>query len=764
MASLELGKMPACVCVGVRLSINFCFMRLESHIGRCAGRIFLLGAVFFSASALAQSNVNVRVMAANLNGDSQKYEPFALRIFQGLKPDIVAIQEFNYSNNMASDFRSMVDTAFGTNFVYYREPYPGSSDIPNGIISRYPIINSGSWTDTLVGNRGYAWAQIDLPGTNDIYVVSVHLLTSSASNRAAEAANLKALMQTNFPSNAWIVLAGDFNTDSRTETAITTFSGYLSDFPVPVDDLGNSDTSVNRNHPHDYVLPSLSLANLETATIFPTHTCSNGLVFDSRVYGDLSDFYPVQSADSGLAQHMAVMKDFTISLGGTSSNIAPSITTQPQSQAVSPGSNVTFTVVASGTTPFSYQWLFNGTNISAANTNFYTLANAQFTNAGNYSVIVTNIAGSITSSNAVLTVSNLPPSITTQPQSQTVNVGGSVTFTVVAGGTAPLSYQWLLGGTNIAGATTNSCTRTHVQTNDAGNYTVVVTNVAGCVTSVVATLTVNAGSSGTLTTLAGWDVSGQSGFGPSPMTPTTNAPNLTIVGLTRGSGVTTNPTAAAHAWGGNGFDATSSAAAISAGDYATFSISADSGYTVSFTAISRFDYRRSTTGPPNGVLQYQIGSGTFTNIADLSYPTIGSGAAVGAIDLSGIAALQNISPSNVVTFRIVNYGASGSGGNWYIYDMANSTAPDFVVQGIVNSTSSSTNPPAASAVLSAPNFNNGQFQMLVTGSAGSNYVMQASTNLVTTNWIPLFTNVSPFSFTDINLTAPQKFYRATVQP
>jgi endonuclease/exonuclease/phosphatase family metal-dependent hydrolase len=740
-------------------------MRLKSQVIRCAGRIFLLGAILFSTSALAQSNINVRVMAANLNGDAQTYQPFAIRIFQGLKPDIVAIQEFNYSNNTTSDFRSMVDTAFGTNFVYYREPYPGNGDIPNGIISRYPIINSGSWTDTLVGNRGYAWAQIDLPGTNGIYVVSVHLLTSSASNRAAEAANLKALMQANFPSNAWMVLAGDFNTDSRTETAITTFSGYLSDFLVPVDDLGNSDTSVNRNHPHDYVLPGLSLANLETATIFPTHIYPNGLVFDSRVYSDLSDFNPVQSSDSGQAQHMAVMKDFTIGAGGTSSNTAPSITTPPQSQTIATGSNAVFIVTAGGTAPLGYQWLFNGTNLSGANANVFTIYNVQFTNTGNYSVLVTNTIGSVTSSIAVLTVSNFPPVILAQPQNQTVNAGGSVTFAVSAGGSLPLNYQWLFNGTNNIGTNTNSYTLNNVQSTNAGNYSVLATNIGGSVTSAVAGLTVNSGTTGVVTTLAGWDVNAQSSFGPSPMPPTTNAPNLTIVGLTRGTGVTTVPTAAGRAWGGNGFDSTSSTAAVSAGDYATFSISANAGYKVSFTAIGRFDYRRSSTGPPNGVLQYQAGSGMFSDIATLSYSVSTSGgASLNAIDLSSIAALQNVTAGNIVTFRIVNYGASGSGGNWYIYDVANSTAPDFAVQGIINSTSSSTNPPAAPAMLSTPNFNGGQFQMLVTGSAGSNYVMQASTNLATTNWIPLFTNVSPFIFTDANLTAPQNFYRAIVQP
>src|ERR1039457_5953508 len=167
-------------------------------------KTFLLLAVCCCLNSLhAQSNGNVRVMAANLNGNTQSYQPFALRIFQGLKPDVVAIQEFNYSNNADSDFRNMVDIAFGTNFVYFRESFNSGGDIPNGIISRYPIIASGSWPDTVQSqpNRGFAWAQIDVPGTNDLYVVSVHLLTSGATARSAEATELKTLMQANFPTN-----------------------------------------------------------------------------------------------------------------------------------------------------------------------------------------------------------------------------------------------------------------------------------------------------------------------------------------------------------------------------------------------------------------------------------------------------------------------------------------------------------------------------------------------------------------------------------
>ncbi len=737
-------------------------MEFKPHPAWRATRAFLLIASIIQVcfGCLAQNNVNVRVMAANLNGNAQSYQPFALRIFQGLKPDVVAIQEFNYSNNAVADFRYLLDTAFGTNFVYYREPFNGGGDIPNGIISRFPIVNSGSWPDTLVGNRGFAWAQIDLPGTNDLYIVSVHLLTSSAGDRSTEAANLKALIQANFPPNAWVILAGDFNTDSRTEsTTMTTCASYLSDFPVPVDDLGDSDTSINRNHPHDYVLPSFALTNFETATVFSTHIYPSGLVFDSRVYADLSDFAPVQSADSGLAQHMAVMKDFLVDAVTDVSGSVPSISKQPQSISVVQGSNATFTVTANGAAPLAYQWLFGGTNISGALTNLYSLTNVQTTNAGNYFVIITNLFGSVTSSVTALTVITSPV-ITTNPAAQSIVQGGTANFSVTAIGIQPLAYQWLFNGTDIPGATTNLYSLANIQLTNAGNYSVIITNIAGSVTSSPAALAVTFAATGSVVVLAGWDMSGQSAYGTSPMPPTTNAPFVTVGGLTRGSGVTLLNTAAGRAWGGNGFDSTSSANAINAGDFATFSIAANAGYTVSFTDVSKFDYRRSSSSaPPNGLLQYKIGNGAFADITTLSYPsTVSSGASLSAIDLSGIAALQNIGPSNIITFRIVNYGGTSTG-NWYIFDKSINTDPDFAVEGIINVI-----PPASPAVLSAPVFSTGQFQMLVTGTAGSNYVVQVATNLSPANWIGQFTNVSPFIFTNANLTAPQKFYRVIVQP
>ncbi len=176
-----------------------------------------------------------------------------------------------------------------------------------------------------------------------------------------------------------------------------------------------------------------------------------------------------------------------------SPTLPPEITTQPQSQTVSVGEAALFSVVASGTAPFNYQWRFNGANISGATGSSHAIASAQLSDAGNYSVLVSNSAGSVASAQASLTVtaSGNPPAITQQPNGQMVNQGTEVTFTVVATGTGPLSYQWRFYGGNISGATASSHTISSAQPGDAGTYSVVVTNNWGSETSSGAVLIVN---------------------------------------------------------------------------------------------------------------------------------------------------------------------------------------------------------------------------------------------------------------------------------
>jgi glucose/arabinose dehydrogenase len=93
------------------------------------------------------------------------------------------------------------------------------------------------------------------------------------------------------------------------------------------------------------------------------------------------------------------------------SNTAPAIVTQPVSQTVTAGQPVTFSVTATGTAPLSYQWQRNNANITGATSASYSIANTQASHAGTYRVIVSNAAGSVTSSNATLTVNafNAPP-------------------------------------------------------------------------------------------------------------------------------------------------------------------------------------------------------------------------------------------------------------------------------------------------------------------------------------------------------------------
>ena len=185
----------------------------------------------------------------------------------------------------------------------------------------------------------------------------------------------------------------------------------------------------------------------------------------------------------------------TLAGSGTSSPVVPTITTQPASQTVTAGQTATFAVVAAGTAPLGYQWQKNGANIVGATAaNYTTPVTATLDSGSTFAVVVSNTAGTVTSAAATLTVNaaGVAPTIATQPASQTVTAGQTATFTVVASGTAPLSYQWQKNGTNIPGATAASYTTPATATSDSGStFRVMVNNTTGSVTSAAATLTVN---------------------------------------------------------------------------------------------------------------------------------------------------------------------------------------------------------------------------------------------------------------------------------
>ncbi|WP_338871853.1 endonuclease/exonuclease/phosphatase family protein [Myxococcus stipitatus] len=259
-------------------------------------------------------STNIRIMASNLtSGNGQDYDPgHGIRLMQGVNPDVVLIQEFNYKNNSTADIREMVQTTFGPEFSYYRET---GAQIPNGIISRWPIIESGEWTDVEVSNRDFAWARIDIPGPKDLWVVSVHLLTRSASVRNTEARNLVNYIKGKVPASDYLAIGGDLNTDSFSESCFGTFSELVvTSSPYPADHNGKTGTNSARAKPYDHVLVDADLNQYRTATVIGSSRFPAGLVLDSRVYQPLSEIAPVQSGDSAASnmQHMGVVKDFVV--------------------------------------------------------------------------------------------------------------------------------------------------------------------------------------------------------------------------------------------------------------------------------------------------------------------------------------------------------------------------------------------------------------------------------------------------------------------
>ncbi len=182
------------------------------------------------------------------------------------------------------------------------------------------------------------------------------------------------------------------------------------------------------------------------------------------------------------------------------------IISQPVSQALLAGSAVSFSVTADGTAPLAYRWSLNGTNlansarVSGATNASLTVSNLIAGDAGNYSVAVTNNYGSAISSNAALTVV-FAPAISAQPVGQAVDVGAPFAFSVSATGNATLNYQWLFNGSPLSGQTNATISYVAAAMNQAGNYSVVVTNLYGSVTSSNAALQVT-NSPPTITAIA----------------------------------------------------------------------------------------------------------------------------------------------------------------------------------------------------------------------------------------------------------------------
>lgn len=171
-------------------------------------------------------------------------------------------------------------------------------------------------------------------------------------------------------------------------------SGVLE---IPIASLATNDTDADGN------LVTVSGVNLTTTNGITLVTNATSIFYSNSVSVSDRFFYVISDGSGGSATGVVQIAASPVV------NQPPTISTQPQSQTVKIGSNVTFTVVAAGTPAPAYQWRFNNVDIPGAFASSFVRSNAQFADAGNYSVLVTNIAGWLVSSNATLTVLPLAP-------------------------------------------------------------------------------------------------------------------------------------------------------------------------------------------------------------------------------------------------------------------------------------------------------------------------------------------------------------------
>lgn len=170
--------------------------------------------------------------------------------------------------------------------------------------------------------------------------------------------------------------------------------------------------------------------------------------------------------------------------------LPPSLTNALVVTNVPAGQPFTLAVTPLGSSPFTYQWYFENTAISGGTSNPLTIPNAQEVNEGLYRVVVFNSAGAITNPVASVRVLPTSPTISSNPASLTLPATSTATFQTAAIGSQPLGYQWYFNGSVITGATASQYAISNVQSNNIGNYQVLVTNGLGTATSTVATLTV----------------------------------------------------------------------------------------------------------------------------------------------------------------------------------------------------------------------------------------------------------------------------------
>ena len=228
-------------------------------------------------------------------------------------------------------------------------------------------------------------------------------------------------------------------------------------------------------------LYTINPANASVTKIGALNGLSASILADMKYGADGFLYFFDGSSDGNLFRlnpataQVSVVANYPSTLSGLAFVPIPTvITAEPTNQIVVNGTEVSFSVSATGTAPLGYQWFFDNAAIRGGTNSVLAITNALAKNNGTYYVVVSNSLGPVTSSVATLTTFT-PPSITQPPKAQVITPGQTIALSVTATGTA-LEYQWQLDGTNLPGQTATGLTIRNAATNNAGTYTVLVSS------------------------------------------------------------------------------------------------------------------------------------------------------------------------------------------------------------------------------------------------------------------------------------------------
>jgi len=449
--------------------------------------------VFSAGTAVLRNNIIRRNGAAGIDMTITSFNAMDVAIIQNLIVE-------NTGNGIVWELTAGLGALVVNNTIARNgaagisaDGYDATSQILNNIVVGSPALSVGSSGDGLPPIIQY----------NDFYSPSGPACTGLVTNLAGIGGNLSANpLFTCAPANDYRLLAGSPCTDAGTNGApqlpATDLNGGTRILDGDTNGVAVVDMGALEFDPAAPPVPCFYLScPTNIVAIAPpgqTSVVVNYPPPDATPVAAVTNVPPTGSAFPGGTNSVTCTATYGTNVTTCSFSVTVllwlTITVQPQNTNVLTGRDFSLSVQATGSSPLAYAWTFEDNAIAGATNSTLVITNTQPANEGIYKAIVSNGAGSVTSRVAVVRVLPAAPLIVAGPNSLAVAAGSNALFSVAANGSTPMSYQWFMSGTPLAGAAATQLTLTNVQAANAGSYQVVVTNLVGAVTSAVATLTV----------------------------------------------------------------------------------------------------------------------------------------------------------------------------------------------------------------------------------------------------------------------------------